>query len=153
MKTIDKKQSRSWRKLNYRRFSTSADIGLEVWGRDLPELFHNAIHGLRFLLFGQKVNRITNFEQKGQIHCLQLTAKSYEDLLVKTLEEILFILDHHRKIFIDQDLALDGQKIFCRGILIDNQWQQLLEIKAVTYHNLQLTVKGERYYIKIVFDL
>ena len=124
----------------------TADCGLEVWAPDLPGLMEEAARGL-FELMGVEVSEESRCHRQ-----LEIGAEDREQLLVSFLEELLFIAD-------SEEVAFDG---FLLNLVETNLLARLegghivsrsKEIKAVTYHNLQIKERRRGLKTSIVFDV
>ena len=87
-------------------------------------------------------------------------ADSKEQLLVKWLNELLFLFEHHK--FLSKRIVFnhfDGKKIV--ATIFGETYQpvkhgHVSEIKAVTYHQLELGMRSEpdhTFYAKVFLDL
>ena len=134
-------------------FYTTADIGISVRGKTISELFQNAAKGISALL----VKEVKEFEQDDKIEELKISAQSYESLLVKFLNELLyfyetdFLFFRKAEFFRLNENELKGQIHFKR--LKEKAFIPNYEIKAVTYHNLKIIKKRVYYYADIIFDI
>lgn len=127
----------------------TADLELHISGSSLEELFRNALVGM-LSIFEAEIDT----KQPATTYQTALTATSLEQLLVKFLSEALFInMVYHvtfPKITINSitltslKATLEGQKITQR---------KPLEIKAVTYHNLEIKEQNGVWHATIVFDI
>ena len=140
---------------DYQVIEHMADIGLKVFGKTREKLFENAARGMFFIITGS-----SGFTKKKNQHHLTIKCDGtdIEDLLVKWLSELLYI--HTADLVILNDFSI--------GYLTDNHLQAKsrsikinrspynieMEIKAVTYHNLQV-IKNEKgcWETTIVFDI
>jgi SHS2 domain-containing protein len=126
----------------------TADWALRVWAPDIPGLFQQAALGMYSLI---EVELLPGDEVERRI---QLSAGDPESLLVAFLDELLFLVEQERMAFDRFDLGfplrendLIGEM---RGRLISGQRK---EIKAVTYHDLQIRRSDAGYETTIVFDV
>jgi SHS2 domain-containing protein len=133
-------------KQGHREVEHTADCGLEVWAPDLPGLMEEAARGL-FGLMGVKISEESRCHRQ-----LEIGADDREQLLVSFLEELLFIAD-------SEDLAFDG---FLLNLVDTNLLARLeggfivsrtKEIKAVTYHYLEIVETKRGLKTSIVFDV
>lgn len=111
-----------------------ADIGLEVNGKTLEELFKNAASGLFSLLVDLK-NVKPEVGKK-----LEITGNG--ELLINFLNELLYLWDTEGFIPKDFSLRIENDRLTGNviGGLFDPHWHTIKkEIKAVTYHEFSLT--------------
>ncbi len=132
-------------------FDHTADIGIVAYGSDITELFANAALGLFSLIvdldsLGQDAERV-----------VELSAEDSESLLVEWLNELIYIFDVERlafKKFEIGELTDNTIKAKCFGEKIDPQRHKMFrEIKAATYHMLQISKQNGSYQARIIFDI
>jgi SHS2 domain-containing protein len=129
-----------------REVEHTADWELEVWGPDLAALVEEAALGM-YELMGLEIS-----DESRRYHRLEIRADDPEQLLVSFLEELLFLAD-------TDDLAFDG-------FLLDIVGTQMIahleggfiisrrkEIKAVTYHRLDVKQSGSGLRTNVIFDV
>jgi len=130
----------------YREHEHTADWELEVWAESLPALFEQAARGM-YALAGVVIKPGRHLE-----HRLELQALDNESLLVSFLGALLFLSE-------TQGLAFDRFEILLQegNLQASVQGAQIAaisrEIKAVTYHNLQILESRRGLEARIVFDV
>jgi len=137
--------------LPYTTFNHTADLGVQIFGSDLHQLFANAGTTLFDLISGSG-----GIEEKAS---LPVTAEGtgYEDLMVSWLRELLYL--HQVKgylftAFIIHELDESLLSATVKGELFDARRHELLrEIKAVTYHQLKIEQGQAGWTARIVFDI
>jgi SHS2 domain-containing protein len=128
----------------------TADLGLQVWGRTLSELFANAAEGMCALC--------VELEAVQPREDLAVVAEGYdrEELLVDWLRQLLYGIevDHFLpcrfKILVLEDTRLEA---VVRGEHYDparHHWRT--EIKAVTYHDLQIVQEEGKWTVTVILD-
>ena len=134
----------------YRILPHTADIRLKIYGQNLKELFLNSSSGLVKLL-GICLNQTA-----GRKRIIRLKAHDAESLLVSWLNEILYIIQtkHFRPACV-VITHCDGKKLEAAltGKYSKGKIPLLREIKAATYHNLEITKKGKLFETEVLFDL
>jgi SHS2 domain-containing protein len=118
----------------YKTIDHEADIGLEVNGKTLEELFKNAASGL-FSLLVDLQNVKPEVGKK-----LEITGNG--ELLINFLNELLYLWDTEG--FIPKEFSLRIENDRLTGNAIGGLFDPLRhtikkEIKAVTYHEFSLT--------------
>jgi SHS2 domain-containing protein len=135
----------------YEVFEHTADIGLHIHGKDLPELFINAAQGMESLLVAP--------EQVRVVTSREITVKGHDriSLLIAWLNELIFFFDSEYLLFRDfeiatlTDAALTG---IAHGEPYDRQRHELgCVLKAVTWHEAAVTQDNEGFQTRIIFDL
>jgi len=131
-------------------FEHTADIGLKIYGKDLKELFVNAAKGLLSLITDlKKVDLSTKIE-------IKLKEANREELLVSWLNELIFQFSAHS--FISKEFKIEDitdKKIIARvwGEKIDSSRHKILsEIKAATYHELEIKETDKGFEARVIFD-
>lgn len=127
----------------------TADLEIKVWGQDLNSLFAASAEGM-FHLSG-----IEEYEKGFSAirEEISLDAMDYEGLLILFLEELLYRLTEDYMLFdIDQITIKDNfsLKAKLRGTQVKTY---LRDIKAVTYHRLNIREDENGYTVNIVFDI
>jgi SHS2 domain-containing protein len=130
----------------HREIEHTADWELEVWAPDLPGLIEEAARGM-YELMGAVVSEEDRCHRQ-----FEMTADDREQLLVSFLEELLFIAE-------SENLGFDG---FLLNLVVDGLSALLeggsmvsrdKEIKAVTYHNLEIEENERGVKTRIIFDV
>jgi protein archease len=127
----------------------TADVTFKAYGRDLNELFTNAAEALESTLV-----RLDGVEQK-ETATIEMTSDSYENLLYDWLAELLVRFEVERFAVKKCIVKIAGFSLAakCLGERIDpNKHIFNAEVKAVTYHNLQVK-KNNVYHAEITLDL
>jgi SHS2 domain-containing protein len=136
---------------NYTTFDHTADLGIEVYGKDHRELFVNAGRALFDLI--TDLNKIEAHTSLS----LNLKAIDREDLLVSWLRELLYFHQSEGYLlndFVLHDLEEQSLRATVKGEIYETNRHELIrEIKAVTYHHLKVTQEKERWVARIVFDI
>jgi SHS2 domain-containing protein len=140
---------------HYQQIDHTADIALYVNGEDLEDLFKTASDGWRHLVVGK--SDVTPEDEK----VMKLSAETLEELLVECLSELNYLFMSKQWLFrrYDKLQIYDESPNFeligvLRGeSLKNNQCQIETEIKAVTFHQLQVRKTEKGYETMIVFDI
>ncbi|HZD55520.1 MAG TPA: archease [Anaerolineales bacterium] len=130
----------------YREVEHTADWQLEVWAPDLPLLFEQAALGM-YALSGTRLALEPRLERK-----IELQDRDHEGLLVAFLSELLYLGESQGLGFDEFELQINGERLTARakGARIESQSK---EIKAVTYHNLEIREATRGLEVNIVFDV
>lgn len=141
----------------FREIEHTADIGIEVDGDSLEDLLINATNGMLHLLVDCKPLTTSQCDAIQTSKDISVNAADREDLLVKWLEEVLYLFET-RKLFPvtfiigrinDTSLLAD---VFAVP-LKDCDYKIRREIKAVTYHNLKISEDAGHFSTTIIFDI
>ena len=135
----------------YRLFDHTADLGMEFFGGSREELFVSAGAGIFDVI--TDINRI-KAEKTFQINVEGL---DLEDLLVNWLRELLYLHQVKgmllREFHISEmnDLHLKGS---VRGEPFDAKRHEIkMEVKAATYHDIEVTENKGRWTARVIFDV
>ncbi len=134
----------------FRILDHTADVGLEAYGSDLPEMLANAARGMFEIIASPQEIR------PEQEFTIEIVAEDSETLLHDWLDELLYLYSAKRVLLCRFDLSrtdsgLQG-KVF--GESIDpNRHELYSEIKAVTYHELAVMQNGDEWLGRVIFDI
>jgi SHS2 domain-containing protein len=133
----------------FEEVSHTADLEIRVFAENLESLFREAANGMFSLCGIDDLDKgISSVKQS-----ISLDAMDYEGLLILFLEELLYRLTEDymyfeiEKIDIISEYALKAQ---INGTQI-KAYQR--DIKAVTYHNINIQRTDDGYSVNIVFDI
>ncbi|NLC70941.1 MAG: archease [Desulfuromonadaceae bacterium] len=138
--------------VNFRFLEHTADMGLEVTGATLEDLFLHAAEGLRKMILGEIPAGSPDREER-----ITLAGEDVEELLVTWLNELLFLFETRRfvpltfgikRIGREELTALVGGTTFAEG-----RFRVLREVKAVTYHLLTVEKKNRGWRARLYVDL
>lgn len=137
----------------------TADIKIRVYGKTKKELFRNALIGMfqviRPLVAGCHVeNDLVVCPSLPEHHDISLDSPDQEALLVDFLSEALYLSDVYNQAYLDADvheLTETHIKATVRGIVV--MGFEVVEIKAVTYHELEIKKYTDEWQVDIVFDI
>ncbi|MFZ2330774.1 MAG: archease [Atribacterota bacterium] len=134
----------------------TADIGLKIYGKDEKDLFINAARGMFFLITGSSISLAPVNIRK--YYTLESEASGREDLIVTWLNDLLYIHFTDLVIFDDYLINYISEEVIKSKVgavkIKDSPYQIIKEIKAVTYHNLQVCQnKNGIWEANIVFDI
>jgi SHS2 domain-containing protein len=135
----------------YRLISHTADLGMEVWGKDLPDLFSQAGRSFFDILVGTPGIKL------GQERAITVEAPDLEALLVAWLGELLYIFETEHLVFgrfvIEALTPQALSAIGWGGPLDPKRHQAKTVIKAVTYHQLRIWEARGFWRARVIFDL
>jgi SHS2 domain-containing protein len=124
----------------------TADWELEVWAPDLPGLMAEAARGM-YELMGVEISEDARCHRQ-----LELLADDREQLVVSFLGELLFFAETEDLAFNGFLLQVDGTNLVARlegGLIL----LRSKEIKAVTYHRLEISETERGLKTRIIFDV
>jgi len=147
----------------YEQIDISGDVGLRVFGERIEILFENAAVGMYDLITDPST--IHDTEEKEVV----LSAENHEDLLVRWLNELVFLYDtygfigkqftsrikknapHSRPVHAHSSISLKA--VISGGIFNPDIHERRLLIKAATYHNLTLRKMNSIWEATVIFDI
>jgi SHS2 domain-containing protein len=137
----------------------TADIKIRVFGDDKNKLFEHAVIGM-FQVLGPHAqgcsvkNGILTCPVLPRSHVIELQAGDLESLLVDFLSQVWWFSDVYNEAYLDAEVQLMSDthlKATVHGIEIEGF--DVVEIKAVTYHDLSIQYIHGRWQADIVFDI
>jgi SHS2 domain-containing protein len=137
--------------VKYRLLDQTSDLGVEIFGKDLPELFSNAC----FAVFDNMVH-LERIESRT-VRTIELRSDSLDALFLDWLRELLFRFS--TEYFVVKDvpiLKLDGSHLIAevRGERFDPERHEIkIEIKTPTYHMFKIDQNVAGYCATVVLDV
>ena len=135
----------------YRMIDHTADFGIQVFGKDPADLFGNAALALYDLL--TDVRAVRGKKEKKII----VTGSDWPDLMVNWLRELLYLWNGNtlllKAVKIQKMTEFEIHAILsCEGYDPDRHLIKN-EIKAVTYHQIQVARSPRGWQARIIFDV
>jgi SHS2 domain-containing protein len=128
-----------------------ADLGIEAHGRTLAEAFEQAGIALMSIILD-----LTTVEPK-EFRKVQLKAMDPEQLLVKWLEELLYLYDGENFVsskFVIKELGPNHLNASLEGEpFSETQHLTRLDVKAITYHQLSVQQSQEGGRVRVFLDI
>jgi SHS2 domain-containing protein len=137
--------------IDYLLIDHTADMGFEIKGSDLVNLFEKAGKALIHMMFG-----LIPATGADAIK-ISLIGDDLSDLMVRWLTEILYLFEGER--LVTTDIVIDSLSSTTINATLNIspfdpfKHEVLREIKAVTYHQLEVTQKEGIWKARIIFDL
>ena len=135
----------------YETFPHTADLGLRVRAATREELFQEAARGL----FSMLVLNPADIRPAQEMQ-LKLQGDDIEYLLFDWLSELLYHFDTEHLLLGEFNVQLDDGKLTatCRGEELDPERHQMdHEVKAITYHGLQVAKSGDAWTAEVIVDI
>jgi SHS2 domain-containing protein len=137
--------------MKYRYLDHTSDLGMEIFGQDLPELFRNAGYAL--------FDNILNLEavEARETRKIELSSTTTEELLLDWLRELLF--QFSTRYFAVRDVPrvdIQGTRLSAevRGEKFDPSRHRVkIEIKTPTYHMFSIKPEAGGYKATIILDV
>jgi len=138
-------------KKGYELLAHTADIGVTACGRDMKEAFVNAARGL----FG--IIAEPHGVQARESIPVEVSAPDREALLVNWLNELIYLSSTREMLFSNFDIkSLSDTELSAtvRGEKIDRSRHRLIrEVKATTYHKLDVEQDADGWRVQVIFDI
>jgi SHS2 domain-containing protein len=134
-------------------FEHTADLGLRVTGRDLPDLFEATAAGLFDVIVANRQDvRATETES------VQLTAETLPDLLLAWINELIFRSETRHRLYSQFQVRVDEARATLEATIagepIDRDRHILdHEVKAATHHGLLVLPTEEGWLAKVILDI
>jgi len=135
-------------KKDFEMLPHTADLKIRAYGKDLKELFCNAVKGMF-----KSITPIFDGERES-VREFSVSSHDLESLLVDFLSEALYLSDVHNEAYLDARITeISEQKIV--GTLVGTKVKDFEagEIKAVTHHGLRVKKEDDIWSAEILFDL
>ena len=128
-----------------------SDVGFEVYGDTLEELFVNAAIAMYSLM--TDVDEIAREEERE----IEINSEDLYSLMFDWLDELIFLFDSESLIMRSFDIAIDESNFSiqgtCKGGKFDpSKHVSGIIIKAVTYNMMQIK-KNEEWRARVVLDV
>ena len=129
----------------------TADLGIIVRGRNLRTLFEVAAKSMMYIMVKGKPADITK--------TFNLSVEGYDlaDLMVRWLGEILYLFEGEHELVTGVEIIsvshshLDAT---LETVSFDTNLHEILcEIKAVTFHQIEVVKKDDHWETRVIFDL
>jgi SHS2 domain-containing protein len=133
----------------YELVEHTADIGVKAYGKTVAEAFEHAAQGMFDIITDE-----STIESIGEYNIL-LEAPDLEQLLVDWLSKLLFLNDAEDLVFGKFVVTIIGNHLSAKifGEKYDTKKHRMgTEIKAVTYHMLQVH-KKDPVFVQVLFDI
>lgn len=134
----------------YEFIDHTAEVGIAAWGRDLREAFVEAARGMFALMV--ELDAV----QERVTRRVEVTAEDREDLLVRWLNELLYLVDTEGLVFRRFEIERMGERglaATAHGEPLDSaRHQPLAGVKAATYHRLSVE-EGPPARVAVILDV
>jgi len=132
-----------------------ADLKIRAFGKDLPEVFVNmALAIASEFRSSRRAERVPAFA-KGAAEEIGIESDDLASLLVDWLSEILYRGEINKKVYNDFEINEFSEEPFkikakIRGVAVESK---NIDIKAVTYHELEIKKISDYWEAIVVFDI
>ena len=134
----------------YKLIDHTADCGIHVFGDDVKNLFQNAAMALVDQLV-ETADLLARQERR-----MTIEGDDWPDLMVNWLREILYLWTGEEVLVRSVQIESIAENILSSKLWVDpfspERHKLKSEIKAVTYHQIQVFDTGNRWEAKVIFD-
>ena len=139
------------KKPDYILIDHTADLGIEIHGKDLKDLFERAAKALIHVMIGDippaKTEPVT----------ITVTGDDLADLMVRWLGEVLYLFEGENLVATTikiNYLTSDRVEASLGTVPVDPEIHEIsCDIKAVTYHQIEVADKGDCWEARVIFDV
>jgi len=135
----------------YQTFDHTADLGILVQAESPVALFEEAARALSEQICGPRP-----FAATGEIR-VTITGGDWPDLMINWLRELLYLVNGKHLVFGPVDIQLFTEFNLEAVVPVDSAGcaphDMFNEIKAVTYHQLQVEPSDGGWLARIIFDI
>jgi len=137
--------------MKYRLIDHTADFGIHVFGSDLKDLFSNAA----FAMFDQ-ITTVKDLQPEKELK-IHVTGSDWPDLMVNWLRELLYLWTGKELLVKHIDIQMLSEYNLTATLRIDpfksDRHVITNDIKAVTYHQIQVNQIANGWESRIIFDV
>jgi len=135
----------------------TADIAFVAFGKTLEEAFVNAAEALMDIQ--------TDIERVSPEECFDIDIVGFDlqNLLKKWLEELIYYLDAKQIILCKFTVSIrreaNDEETYrlvgkvCGEKFNPNKHTSKVEVKAISYHGMEIGIKNDTYYAKVLVDI
>ena len=128
-----------------------SDLGIEARGGTLATAFENAAAGMMSVILD------TSTVVAHETRPVEIYGSDREQMLVRWLSEVLYLYDGQRFAaaeFSLQELTPTHLRATIRGEPLDAERHRTkVDVKAVTYHQLEVHDSGQRAFVRVFLDI
>lgn len=137
--------------LQYRPFDHTADLGINITGLTVGELFVNGALAVFDLLTDLSLVSVVESRE------IAVEGVDWEDLLVNYLREVLYLYQGEKMLVrevVIEHISPTEVRARLSGEAFHRERHRLhREIKAVTYHGLKVQCLGDHWEARVLFDV
>ena len=137
--------------MKYRLIDHTADFGIHVFGSDLKDLFSNAA----FAMFDQ-ITIVKDLHPEKELK-INLTGSDWPDLMINWLRELLYLWTGKERLVGKVKILTISEYKLSAKVKYDpyepDRHVITNDIKAVTYHQIQVNQVSNAWESRIIFDV
>jgi SHS2 domain-containing protein len=137
--------------MKYRLIDHTADFGVQVFGSDAKEVFSNAALAMFDLI--TKVGSLKGLNSMD----VSISGEDWPDLMINWLRELLFLWNGKELLVKRADITILSEKNLSAKVFFDpydpDHHVIKIEVKAVTYHQIQVKSGPSGWEARVIFDV
>lgn len=133
--------------MRYQELEHTADLSILVFGEDLSQLFANAAYGL-FDVMADLTKPLS-----GVKRTILLRAPDAESLMVDWLNELIYLHCREGEIYDSFDIAFPTAGEMRAHVEGGRGEGSKLQVKAATFHDLEIREVAEGFEARLIFDV
>ena len=137
--------------MHYKLINHTADLGIHVFGTDPVELFANAAFATFDML--TEIDSLKSLEAAT----IRVTGDDWPDLMVNWLRELLYFWNGKELLVKKVKILALSENELSANVELDpfdpDRHEIKIEIKAVTYHQIQVSSGPEGWEARVIFDV
>jgi SHS2 domain-containing protein len=135
----------------YRLLNHTADFGLEIYGPDMAGLFARAALSLFDVLLENRPKR------GGRARRIEIEGQDRADLMINWLRELLYRFNGEARVLCGVEILSIAETHLSARILLEpysaRRHRIRNEIKAVTYHQIEVGPADDGWRARVIFDI
>ncbi|UCB45410.1 MAG: archease [Spirochaetota bacterium] len=137
----------------FRLVDHTADIAVEIWGKDEHDFFNETIRALFFLLTDQKLENM-HFSKSPRRKRLKLDFSSFDEGYIDFINRIIGFVDMYAILAVGANVIMRNKKAFITVNFLEGYSSHIKrEIKAATRHNFRVVRNDNGIKTRITFDI
>lgn len=136
--------------MRYKFLEHTADLKFQAFGKNIEEVFENSLKAMINSIYKKKINK----KKKIKVN---VKGKNIENLLYNFLEEVLFLIDTQGFIVSDvEKIKINKEKFELSAEFLGDDIEKYnisMDIKAITYNEMFIKNKDNKYIAQVVLDV
>jgi len=137
----------------YEYFETTADIGIIAFGKTLEEMFENSAKGLFNVMVD--IELIKKVEKRS----FEVVSEDLSGLLYDFLTELLILHDSEVLVFSEFSVSVEKNENYVLSCISEGdfftkeKYEPKEEVKAITYHKMDISTNENGWEARFIIDL
>ncbi|MBL7141651.1 archease [Patescibacteria group bacterium] len=133
---------------DYELLEHTADLKIRAYGQDLKEVFSNMLKGM-----SESIQPVVSGQSPIVNRKVNIKSKDLESLLINFLSEALYLSDVNNEVYFKAEFKILTDKEL-KGKIKGKKFNSLqTEIKAVTWHDLEVKKIDDQWQAIVLFDI